>query len=38
MDVKTGSGAFMATLEGSRELAESLVDGRQRRRPADRLR
>ncbi len=25
MDVKTGSGAFMSTLEGSRELAESLA-------------
>ncbi len=25
MDVKTGSGAFMATLEGSRELAESIA-------------
>jgi len=26
MDVKTGSGAFMPTLEGSRELAQSLAD------------
>ncbi len=26
MDVKTGSGAFMATLPGSRELARSIVD------------
>jgi thymidine phosphorylase len=26
MDVKTGSGAFMATLEGSTDLAQSLVD------------
>ena len=26
MDVKTGSGAFMPTLEGSRELAKSLAD------------
>ena len=26
MDVKTGSGAFMPTLEGARELAESIAD------------
>ena len=36
LDVKTGNGAFMATLDQARALAESLVAGRQRRRRQDR--
>ncbi len=37
MDVKTGSGAFMPTLEGARELAESIAAVADGAGPADRL-
>ena len=37
MDVKTGSGAFMATLDGRARARDQHRDRRQRRRPADRF-